>query len=353
MAQQDSLSQPAIQPIVEHPTAHQIVTVLGGGGFLGRYVVKALATRGYRVRIAVRKPNQALPLLPLGDVGQIVAVQASMRDRESLAQVVRGSHAVINLSGILYERGAQTFQAVHVDGARALAEVAPLGARFIHVSAIGADGKSASAYARSKAEGEAAVLTARKDAVIIRPSVLFGPGDGFFNRLGALSRVLPVMPVLGADTRLQPVFAGDVAEAIAYAVDGHVEGGRVYELGGPAVATMRDLSAKVLQVVERKKKLYAISSGLASFSAYWVDLIDRLTFGLIFPRELVFTRDQVELLKTDNVVSEAAVAEGRTLAGLGIEPTTYDGVIPAYLERFRKAGEFENMRERRNLAHRN
>ncbi len=349
MAQKESRTQTAVLPIAEHPTMQKIVTVVGGG-FLSRYVVRALTQRGYRVRVALRKPNQALGLQPLGDVGQVVVVQANIRNRDSLVQAVRGAHAVINLTGILLERGTQSFQAIHVDGARTLAEVAPADARFIHISAIGADEKSAAGYGRSKAAGEAAVFAARKDAVVFRPSVLFGPNDGFFNRLGTLAKMMPVMPVLGPDTRLQPVFAGDVAEAIALAVDGKITTGRVYELGGPRIETMRELSARVLKETERKKRLFGLSAGLASFSAGIVDLIDRITVGILIPRELVFTRDQLALLATDNVVSAAAKAEGRTLEALGIEATAYEGVIPGYLERFRKAGEFENMRERRRLA---
>ncbi|MEN3929863.1 complex I NDUFA9 subunit family protein [Microvirga sp. W0021] len=350
MARNKTASQPAISPIIGNPASQQVVTVFGGGGFLGRYVVRSLTKRGYRVRVAVRNPNQAVAVLPFGNVGQVVIVQANMRNRASLEQAVRGSHAVINLTGIMYQRGAQTFQSVHVDGPKALAEVTPADTKLIHVSAIGANAGSKSVYAKTKGEGEAAVLAARKDAVIFRPSVLFGPGDGLFNRLGELARLLPVMPVIGPDTHMQPVYAGDVAEAIALAVEGKVEGGRIYELGGPACVTMRDISAKVLQVTERSKKIFALSSGFASFAASCIHLADRLTLGLVIPRDLVFTRDQVELLKADNVVSSDAEKEGRTLSGIGIEPTAYEGIIPSYLERFRKAGEFEDMRERRKLA---
>ena len=337
MRHKGSLSQPA---------ACQIVTVLGGSGFLGRYVVRALANRGYRVRIAVRRPDLAGSLQPLGNVGQVVAVQANMRDRESIANAVQGASAVVNLTGILRPKGKQTFEAVHAGGAGLVAELTSPEARLIHVSAIGAATQSPSIYARSKAAGEAAVLAARPDAVIIRPSVIFGPGDGFFNRLAAVARILPVMPVLCASTRVQPVFAGDVAEVIARAVDGEVEGGRVYELGGPAVATMRDISVDVLKAVERKKPIVAIPSAVASFNAFWLEFWDKVTFGLVLPQNLVFTRDQVALLKTDNVVSSEAENEGRTLKGLGIEPVAYDGLLPSYLVRFRKVGEFENVRER-------
>lgn len=328
------------------PASRQIVTVLGGSGFLGRYVVRALASRGYRVRIAVRRPDLAGSLQPLGNVGQVVAVQANMRDRDSVANAVQGASAVVNLAGILRPKGKQSFEAVHAEGARAVAELAAPEARIVHVSAIGADAKSASIYARSKAAGEAAVLAARSDAVIIRPSVIFGPGDGFFNRLASVARLLPVMPVLCASTRVQPVFAGDVAEAIAKAVDGEVAGGRAYELGGPAVATMREISVDVLKAVERKKPIIAISAGLASFNAFWLEFWDKVTLGLVLPQDLVFTRDQVTLLKTDNIVSEEAEKEGRTLSGLGIQAISYDGLLPSYLVRFRKAGEFETVRER-------
>lgn len=328
------------------PASRQIVTVLGGSDFLGRYVVRALASRGYRVRIAVRLPDLAGPLQPLGNVGQVVAVQANMRDRNSVAKAIQGASAVVNLAGILRPKGKQAFDAVHTEGAGMVAELAPPDARVIHVSAIGADAKSASVYARSKAAGEAAVLAARRDAVIFRPSVIFGPGDGFFNRLAAVARLLPVMPVLGASTRMQPVFAGDVAEAIAKAVEGEVVGGRVYELGGPTVATMREISADVLKAVERKKPLISISFGLASLNAFWLEFWDKVTLGLVLPKDLVFTRDQVALLKSDNVVSPEAEKERRTLAGLGIQAIAYDGVLPSYLVRFRKAGEFETVRER-------
>jgi NADH dehydrogenase len=321
------------------PFSPQLVTVFGGAGFLGRCVVNALAKRNYRVRIAVRRPHVAGPDKNFGAVGQVQAVQANLRYPESVAQAVRGAEAVVNLVGILQPRGAQTFEAVHAEGARAVAAAAA-GARVIHVSALGADLASQSAYARSKAEGEIAVRRAREDAVVVRPSLMFGHGDSFFNRFASLSRMLPVLPLAGADTRFQPVYAGDVAEAIARAVDGTVAAGRTYELGGPEIRTLRELVQYMLRVIERRRLIVSLPPSLARAQATVMEALDFALLGLV-PNNFKLTRDQVALLQHDNVVSEAALREERTLQGIGIAPTAYEAVVPAYLVRFRKRGQFD------------
>jgi NADH dehydrogenase len=326
------------------PFSPQIVTVFGGAGFLGRYVVNALAKRNYRVRIAVRRPHVAGPAKNFGMVGHVHAVQANLRYPESVLHAARGAEAVVNLVGILQPRSAQTFEAVHVEGARTVAEAAAAaGVRVIHVSAIGADLASASAYARSKAEGEIAVRRAQEDAIVFRPSLMFGPADSFFNRFAALSRMLPVLPLAGADTRFQPVFAGDVAAAIARAVDGTVPAGRTYELGGPAIRTLRELIDYMLQVTERRRLILSLPPGLARTQATLMEALDFVLLGLV-PNNFKLTRDQVTLLQRDNVVSEAALREGRTLQGIGIAPTAFEAVVPSYLKRFRKRGQFDGDR---------
>ena len=313
-----------------------LITVFGGSGFLGRHLVRALARRHYRIRVAVRRPDLAGHLQPLGRVGQIHPVQANVRHPESVAAAVRGADVVINLVGILFERGRQRFDAVQSYGAEQVALAASAhGARMVHVSAIGADEHSASGYARAKAEGEKAVLAARPDAVIVRPSIMFGPEDDFFNKFAALARMLPALPLVGdGATKFQPVFVGDVAEAIARAVDGNARFGAVYELGGAEVRTFKELMEFVLETIERRRFLIPIPFALAKLQA---------TFLQFMPKPLL-TPDQVELLKTDNIVSAAAEADGRTLSGLGIEPTTMATIVPSYLWRFRKTGQFRTGR---------
>jgi NADH dehydrogenase len=320
--------------------AEQLVTVFGGSGFLGRHVVRALAKRGYRIRVAVRRPDLALFLQPLGKVGQIVAVQANLRYPDSIARAVEGADAVINLVGILQEGGRQRFTQLQTEGAGEIARAAAArGAALVHVSALGADESSPSLYARSKALGEAQVLAARPDAVIFRPSIVFGPGDSFFNRFAALARALPVLPLAGAETRFQPVFVGDVAEAVARALEGQAAGGRIYELGGPEVQTLEGLVRYMLSVTMRRRLVVSLPLPAARLQARALELADTLTLGLL-PDELKLTRDQITLLQTDNVVSEAAKAEARTIEALGIVPTAVEAVVPGYLWRFRKAGQF-------------
>ncbi len=318
--------------VAERPVTDSLVTVFGGSGFLGRYVVRALAKRGYRVRVPVRRPELAGFLQLLGYVGQIQVVQANVRYPDSVARAVEGSDAVLNLTGILAPSGRQTFEAVHVFGAKAIATAAAgVGARFVHVSAIGADPKAESEYAASKGEGEAVVKATLPEAVILRPSLVFGPEDEFFNRFASLSRLMPALPLIGGGTtRFQPVFVGDVAAAAQRVVDGKAKAGAIYELGGPEVRTFKELMELMLREIGSRRALVDLPFGAASFTARFLEAL---------PHPLL-TRDQVELLRHDNVVSEAAVAEGRTLQGLGIAPASMTSVLPSYLWRFRKAGQF-------------
>lgn len=321
------------------PPSEQVVTVFGGTGFLGRHVVSALARRGYRIIMASRLPNRSF-YLPQGRVGQIYSVQANLRFPDSVAAAVAKADHVINLVGILKEGGRQSFEAVHAQAPQVIAEAAKPGTTIVHVSALGADPQSESAYARSKAAGEAALLKARPDAIIIRPSLMFGPGDGLFTRFASLARALPVLPLAGADTRFQPVYAGDVAAAIVKAVDGAVPGGRIYEFGGPEIKTLREIVEYVLEATERKRAIVPVSAGLGRIQGSVLGFLDKILLGLL-PNELSMTRDQALMLEKDNVVSEDAIREGRTLQGLGITPTTIEAIVPAYLVRFRKTGQFD------------
>lgn len=309
-----------------------LVTVFGGSGFLGRHVVSALARRDYRIRVAVRRPELSGHLQPLGRVGQIHAVQANLRYPESVAAAMRGAHVAINLVGILAEGGAQKFDAVQGSGAANVAQAAAAaGARMVHVSAIGADPNSPARYARSKAAGEQAVLAAVPQATIFRPSVVFGPEDQFTNRFAALARLSPVLPLVGADTKLQPVYVGDVATAIADAVDGLAKPGSTYELGGPEQLTMREIMRIILQTTDRNPLLVPLPFGLASLQAMLLQFA---------PGAFKLTPDQVRMLEVDNVVSEAAKSAGLTLQGLGIQPDSLQAIVPSYLWRFRKTGQF-------------
>jgi uncharacterized protein YbjT (DUF2867 family) len=315
----------------------KLVTVFGGSGFLGRHVVRALCKRGYRVRVAVRRPDLAGHLQPLGRVGQIHAVAANLRYPGSVEAAARDADIVINLVGILYEAGRQRFESVHAFGAEAVAlAAAAFGAKLIHVSALGADPDAPSHYARSKAEGEKLALAAMPTAAILRPSILFGPEDDFFNKFAALARIAPALPLIGGGhTRFQPVFAGDVARAILAAIDRPETGGAVYELGGLEVMSFKDLMQFVLATTERRRLLVPIPFGLARLMSVFLELPTKL-----LALKPVLTRDQVALLLRDNVVSEEAKQAGRTLAGLGIEPEAMRAVVPTYLWRFRKHGQF-------------
>ncbi|HEY7243818.1 MAG TPA: complex I NDUFA9 subunit family protein [Xanthobacteraceae bacterium] len=309
-----------------------LVTVFGGSGFLGRHVVRALAKAGYRVRVAVRRPELAGHLQPLGRVGQIHAVQANLRYPNSVEQAARDSDALVNLVGILLERGLQRFDAVHAAGAETVARAAAaVGARLIHISAIGADERSTSHYARSKAAGERRALAAAPVAVVLRPSILFGPEDDFFNRFAAMARLSPALPLIGGGrTRFQPVFAGDVGQAVVAALEGRAPSGQVYELGGPNVCSFKELMQLLLAIIERRRLLVPIPFAVARMQAALLQWLPKPPL----------TPDQVELLRADNVVSETAKREGRTLEKLGIEPVAMASVLPSYLWRFRRAGQF-------------
>jgi NADH dehydrogenase len=310
----------------------KLVTIFGASGFIGRHLVRALAKRGYRIRAAVRRPDLAGHLQPLGNVGQIMPMQANLRYRWSVDRAVEGADHVVNLVGILNKSGRQTFSALHGFGARAVAEAARgAGAGLTHLSAIGADRNSPSAYARSKAEGERAVFETVKDAVVFRPSIVFGPEDHFFNRFAAMARYSPFLPLIGGGaTRFEPVYVGDVAEAIARSVDGGLKGGTVYELGGPEVLTFRQCMEEMLRVIERKRILVNMPWSIARMQASVLGLL---------PKPLL-TTDQVIQLGIDNVVSEKAKKEGRTLEGIGIVGETVGTVLPGYLWRYRVAGQF-------------
>ena len=319
--------------MTEQENLDRLITVFGGSGFLGRHVVRALAKRGYRIRVAVRRPDLTNYLQPLGRVGQIHAVQANLRYPASIAAAVRDSDVVINLVGILFERGRQQFDTVQAMGAEAVALAAAAhGAKLVHVSAIGADENSTSAYARAKAKGEKLVLAAVPGATILRPSIVFGPEDDFFNRFAALARCMPALPLIGGGTtRFQPVYVGDVADAVVKAAEGEAKPGATYELGGPEVLTFKEVMEFILATVERKRLLVPLPFWAAKLQA---------TLLQFMPKPLL-TPDQVELLRTDNIVSADAARDGLTLSGLGIVPRAVETVVPTYLWRFRKTGQFQ------------
>lgn len=316
----------------------KLITVFGGSGFIGRYVVRLLAQKGYRVRVAVRRPDLAGFLLPDGAVGQIGLVQANVRYADSVKRAVAGSDAVINLVGILSPFGRQTFEGVQAFGAKAIAKaVAEVGiGNLVHISAIGANAKSKSAYARTKAAGEAAVREAVPGAVILRPSIVFGPEDGFFNMFGAFAAAFPVLPLIGGGkTRFQPVYVGDLATAIVNAVEGKAKAGETYEIGGGEVKSFRELLETLLEVSQRKRLLINIPFCWAALQARLVGWLPKAPITL----------DQVELLKSDNVVSEAAKSARLTLEGLGVKPTALAAVLPTYLYRFRPHGQYDAFRD--------
>ncbi len=311
----------------------RLITIIGGSGFLGRHIVRALARRGYRIRVACRRPDLAGHLQPLGNTGQIMMVQANVRYPASLAAACEGAYAVINLTGVLYSAGAQSFDAVHAFGAEASARAAhDARARlFIQMSAIGADENSPAQYAQSKAEGEKRARAAFPGAIILRPSIVFGPEDDFFNRFAGMARLSPFLPLIGGgETKFAPVFVGDIAEAVARLVDSGEASGKTFEFGGPEVFTFRQLMQFTLDTIGRKRLLLPLPWGIARLQA--------AVLGLL-PKPLL-TLDQVEMLKTDNVVSEAARQGGLTLEALGIVPQGIESIVPGYLYRYRKAGQF-------------
>ena len=312
----------------------KLVTVFGGSGFVGRHIVRALAKRGYRVRVAVRRPDLAGHLQPLGGVGQIMAVQANVRNRASVDRAVKGADHVVNCVGILFEAGRNTFASVQDFGARAVAEATRAeGVGLTHLSAIGADLDSESDYARSKGLAEASITKVMPDAVILRPSIVFGPEDGFFNKFAEMARFSPALPLIGGgETKFQPVYVGDVAEAVARSVDGTLIPGTIYELGGSRIMTFKDVFEEILEITRRKRVLLPLPWGLAS-------LIGKIATFIPFI-DPPLTDDQVTLLKSDNVVSAEATKEKRTLAGIGIAPTSVEAILPTYLSRYRPHGQY-------------
>lgn len=316
-----------------------LVTIFGGSGFVGRYIARRMAKEGWRVRVAVRRPNDALFVRPYGVVGQVEPVFCNIRDDESVRAVTKGVDVVVNCVGVLAEDGKNTFDAVQAEGAGRVARIAAEESvqRMVQISAIGADADSDSEYAQSKAEGEEAVLAAFPTAMILRPSIVFGPEDEFFNRFASMTRFGPILPVVGADTKFQPVYVDDVAQAAVKGILGQAEPG-IYELGGPDVRTFRELMNEMLSVIHRKRLVLNIPFFAAGIMAKLMELGQTISLGLV-PAQL--TTDQVANLRNDNVVSEGA----KTLADLGIEPTTTASVLPSYLWRFRPSGQYYDITE--------
>jgi len=308
-----------------------IVTIFGGSGFVGRYAAQAMARRGWRVRVAVRRPNEALFVKTYGVVGQVAPIQANVRDDDSVARAVEGATAVVYAVGVLFSAGRNTFQAVQAEGpGRAAQAAAAAGVeRMVLVSAIGADADSPAEYARTKAEGERRVTRAFPAATVLRPSIVFGAEDQFFNRFAAMAKLSPVLPVVGGSTRFQPVFVGDVAEAVARAACGQAEPG-VYELGGPEVETFRELMTRMLAVIDRRRAIVDLPMGLAKLQGLALQQLARV--GIAPP----ITKDQVLLLARDNVVAEGA----RGLADLGVTPTAMGSVLESYLYPYRRYGQY-------------
>jgi len=313
----------------------KLVTIYGGSGFVGRYVARLMAQAGWRVRVAVRRPNEAIFVRPYGTPGQVEPVLCNIRDDASVRAAMAGADAVVNCVGILNAVGKNSFDAVQAAGAGRVARAATDAgvAHLVQVSAIGADPGSDSAYARSKADGEAAVLAAFPAAVILRPSIIFGPEDQFFNRFAAMARMAPVLPLVGADTRFQPVHVEDVARAAVLGATGQAEPG-IYELGGPEVASFRDLMARMLAVIHRKRVILGMPRAVMAPVAFALDMVQAVTGGLI--ENGMLTRDQLRNLGTDNLVGDGV----KTFADLGIQPTALDSVLPEYLWRFRPAGQY-------------
>lgn len=317
----------------------KLVTIFGGAGFLGRYIARRMAKEGWRVRVAVRRPNEALHVRPYGSVGQVEPVFCNIRDDASVRAALLGADAAVNCVGTFDKSGKNNFDAVHVDGAGRIARIASeVGIdQLTHISAIGADAGSDSLYAQSKAAGEAAVLEHMPDAVILRPSVMFGPEDQFFNRFGTLARYSVVLPIVGANTKFQPVYVDDVAQAAVKATLGQAQAG-TYELGGPDVSTFRELMHEMLRTIHRRRLVLNIPFWAASIIAPISEVVDKLSIGLI-PAQI--TGDQVRSLKSDNIVSDDA----KGFAELGIKPTSTETLLPEYLWRFRPSGQFDAIKE--------
>lgn len=312
----------------------KLVTIYGGSGFVGRYIARRLAQEGWRVRVAVRRPNEAMHVKPYGTPGQVEPVLCNIRDDASVRAVMQGADAVVNCVGILAEDGKNRFDSVQAQGAARVARIAAaMGiTRMVHISAIGADATSKSDYARTKALGEQAVLEHLPQAVILRPSIVFGAEDQFFNRFARMAQLGPILPVVGADTRFQPVYVDDVARAAVLAVDGKAAPG-IYELGGPDISTFRALMQQMLDVIQRRRLIVNIPFPVARVMAFGFDMLNKITLGLVAAQ---ITRDQVRNLAQDNVVSQ----EAKGFADLGITPISLEAVLPDYLWPFRPSGQY-------------
>ena len=317
----------------------KLVTIIGGSGFVGRYVAQRMARRGWRVRVACRRPNEAMFVKPYGVVGQVEPIQCNIRDEASTHAAIAGADAVVNCVGVLWESGRNSFASCHDHGAGRVARIAAAEgvATLVHISAIGASAESPSEYARSKADGEVAVLDAYPDATILRPSVIFGTEDGFFNQFAAIARLSPVLPLVGGNTRFQPVWVEDVAEAAAQAACGKAGAG-VYELGGPRIATFRECMSLMLEVTRRRRLMIDVPFFFASLKAFF---LEKAAWVGMKP---MLTRDQVRLLRHDNVVAEGS----RTFADLGIDPTAMEAILESYLYAYRPYGQYTALSETPN-----
>lgn len=321
----------------------EMITVFGASGFIGRYVVRRLAKAGYRVRAATRRPHLAGELRPMGVVGQIQLVQANLKDRASVERAVDGAHGVINLVGILAEDGKQSFDALQSKGAGLIAEAAKAAGieRMVQISAIGADAQSKSKYAKTKALGEQAVRKAIPGAMILRPSIVFGPEDQFFNKFADMARFAPALPLIGGGkTKFQPVYCDDVAECAVKALDMDAARGRTYELGGPGIYTFKEILQFIMATTRRQRILLPIPF----LAAGGMGLMGELTGKLPFVQPFL-TRDQVTLLKVDNVVGETGEDFG-TIEDFGVDRESIESIVPSYLERYRKGGQFAEENER-------
>lgn len=322
----------------------KLVTIYGGSGFVGRYIARRLAKDGWRVRVAVRRPNEAMHVKPYGVPGQVEPVFCNIRDDASVRAVMRGADAVVNCVGTFDAGGKNNFDAVQHEGAKRIARIAAEEgvARMVHISAIGADKDGPSRYAQTKALGEEGVLAHMPDAMILRPSVVFGPEDGFFNRFASMAASMPVLPLVGADTKFQPVYVDDVAAAAVMGVDGKASG--IYELGGPDVRSFRELMQEMLEVIQRRRPIVNVPFWIARIMAFFLDMGQAATAGLV--KNTMITRDQVKSLSVDNVVA----TDAKGLADLGIQPTATEAVLPEYLWSFRPSGQYAAIKKSaRNL----
>lgn len=318
----------------------KLVTIYGGSGFIGRYIARRMAKAGWRVRVAVRRPNQAMFVRTYGVVGQVEPILCNIRDEASVSAAMVGADVVVNCIGILAEAGKNKFDSVQADGATRIARLAAENnvGRMVHISAIGADMNADSDYSSSKADGEAGVLKHMPGAVILRPSIVFGQEDQFFNRFAGMTRMSPFLPVVGADTQFQPVYVDDVAQAAEMAVTSKVAAG-VYELGGPEKVSFRGLMERMLGVIHRRRLIINMPHPIAWLMAFGFDMLQTVTLGLF--TNTMLTRDQLKNLSKDNVVADGA----KGFADLGIKPISMTPILPEYLWRFRPSGQYDAIKE--------